>query len=537
MTGGWSKNFDAETDWNLVTPPMPGVDNRQVKLSRGKFLGGSSGVNGTLCIRGTEQDYDDWDLPGWSGKEMFAYMRKSECFHDKDWFQADAKAHGRDGPLHVAPHDLAPISDLVLESMQDHGLPLIPDVFTTGESANASGHAPRTVHDGIRSTGADFVQDGYRRDNIDILCDTVVDKIDIDYEGRASSVQLVRKDGSRKTINASKEIIISGGSYCSPAILLRSGIGPRAELEALNIPCKVDLPGVGKNLLDHLIVFVFYEVLKDGLTNDHLVYHDDAAEASYMLYQENKTGVLSTFPFGAFAFARLDERLQDEPLWQEAMAQAAPGRDAMGLTVSQPNIEFFTTELYGGPKQYDQYPIEKKSAFAMITELFSPHSRGTVTLKSPDPLANPVVDCNYLSSPLDLLVLSEGVRYGNEIITQGAATKDIIKGSWPPELTHHQHTSREDWVPYVKKEATTCYHAAGTCRMGKEGDEGAVLDAELRVRGVKGLRVADCSVMPRLHGGHTQMPAYGIGEKAADLIKVAQGMGVRKPFGFEAARL
>lgn len=529
MAGGWSKNFDADTDWNLITPPMPGVDNRQVKLSRGKFLGGSSGVNGTLCIRGTERDYDDWDLPGWSGREMFAYMRKSEHFHDKDWFQADKDAHGKDGPLHVAPHDLAPISELVLESMQDQGLALRPDVFTTGESANASGHAPRTVHDGLRSTGADFVQDDYRRENIDILCDTVVDKIDIDPSGRATTVQLVRKDGSRRSIRATKEIVVSGGSYCSPAILMRSGIGPEAELEALKIPCKVDLPGVGKNLLDHLIVFVFYEVVKDGLTNDHLVYHDDAAVASYMLYKEKKTGVLSTFPFGAFAFARLDERLKNEPLWQENMAKAAPGRDAMGLTASQPNIEFFTTELYGGPKQYEDYPIEKKSAFAMITELFSPRSRGTVTLKSADPFENPVVDCNYLADPLDLLVLSEGVRYGNEIITQGAATKDIIKGSWPADLTHHQHTTREAWIPHVKKEATTCYHAAGTCKMGKDGDESAVLDAELRVRGVRGLRVADCSVMPSLHGGHTQMPAYGIGEKAADLIKEAHGMKVKKP--------
>ncbi|KIW56986.1 hypothetical protein PV05_05593 [Exophiala xenobiotica] len=468
MAGGWSKNFDSETDWNLITPPMNGVDGRQVKLSRGKFLGGSSGVNGTLCIRGCKQDYDDWNLPGWSGEEMFQYMRKAETFHNKPWFEADESAHGFDGPLHTEPHDLAPISKLLLESMQSQGMPLVPDMFSNGETAQGCGHAPRTVHKGIRTTGADFVTNDRRRDNIDIVVDTVVDKVNFEEKNgqlEATSVTLVDKTGAKRDVKARKEIIISGGAYCSPAILLRSGIGPAEELKQLGVKCLVDSPGVGKNLLDHLIVFTFYETEKEGLTNDHLVYHGDAAMASYMLYKEKKEG------------------------------------------------------LYGGPKQYDQLPIDKKHAFAMITELFSPRSKGTVTLKSTDPFENPVVDCNYLSDPLDLLVLSEGCRLGNEIVMKGAGTKDIVKGSWPSDLTHHSFTTREDWVPHVKQHATTCYHAAGTCKMGQADDKAAVLDEKLQVRGVKGLRVADCSVMPILHGGHTQMPAYGIGEKAADLLK------------------
>lgn len=223
----------------------------------------------------------------------------------------------------------------------------------------------------------------------------------------------------------------------------------------------------------------------------------------------------------------------------------------MGLTPKQPNVEYFTTECYGvrwnlispsflsppkpqllthrtriqGPKQYIDYPVDHKHVFSMITELFSPRSKGSVTLSSRDPLANPVVDHNYLSDPLDLLVLSEGVRLGNEIVTRGAGTRDLVKGSWPSNLTHHTHTNREDWVPYVKQHATTCYHAAGTCRMGREGDGEAVLDEKLRVRGVKGLRVADCSVMPTLNGGHTQMPAYGIGEKCADMVIAENRVG------------
>jgi choline dehydrogenase-like flavoprotein len=128
----------------------------------------------------------------------------------------------------------------------------------------------------------------------------------------------------------------------------------------------------------------------------------------------------------------------------------------MGLTPSQPNIEFFTTECYGGPKQYDQFPGDGQHAFSIIAELFAPKSRGTVTLASSDPTVNPVIDCNYLSDPLDMLVLSEACRYGNEIVTQGAGTKDIVAGSWPPDQKHHLFQTREDWAPYVKQHATTC---------------------------------------------------------------------------------
>ncbi|KAJ5578627.1 uncharacterized protein N7459_007591 [Penicillium hispanicum] len=520
MTGGWSNLFDSETDWNFITPPMPGVSNRQVKLSRGRFLGGCSGCNGTLCIRGCKQDYDDWGLEGWSGEEFFTSMRKSETFHSKSWFQADATSHGYSGPLHTEPHDLAPISNLLMDSFVSQGLPLNHDMFSTGEVPHGCGHAPRTVYEGIRTTGADFVTKTNLRGNITVKTDTTVDKIIFTKQGiqpRASGVATSASESTSKTYYARKEIIISSGAYCSPAILLRSGIGPKQELDKHNIECTVNSPGVGKNLMDHLIVFMFYETEKPDLTNDYHVHHDDNFEKTYALWKEKKTGFLSTFPFGAFAYARLDERLKDEPLWKNA--PRAPGRDPMGLTPKQPNVEFFTTELYGGPKQYDQFPINHQHAFSMIAELFAPKSRGSVTLKSADATENPVVDCNYLDDPMDVLVLSEACRFGNEIVMNGAGTKDIVKGSWPPSLNHHTYKSREDWVPYVREHATTCYHAAGTCAMGKKDNPMAVLDEKLQVRGVSGLRVADCSVMPTLHGGHTQMPAYGIGEKCADLIK------------------
>ncbi|KAL4894922.1 hypothetical protein BDV59DRAFT_175273 [Aspergillus ambiguus] len=520
MAGGWSNNFDSETDWNVITCPMKGINNRQVKLSRGRFLGGCSGCNGTLCIRGSRQDYDDWNLEGWSGEEFFAAMKKTETFHGKDWFEADMESHGFDGPLHTEPHDLAPIANLIMDSFVSQGLPLHHDMFSTGDVSHGCGHVPRTVHGGIRTTAADFITNDHHRNNITIQTDTTVDRVILEEapDGlRATGVVAQLPDGSTQTFFTTKEVIISGGAYCSPAILMRSGIGPCEELAKFNIDCKVDLPGVGKNLMDHLIVFMFYETEKEGLTNDWHVYHGDNMAKTYLQWKEHKTGFLSTFPFGCFAFARIDERLKDEPMWRDAPREL--GRDPMGLTPMQPNVEFFTTECYGGPKQYTDFPIENKHVFSMIAELFAPKSRGTVTLASNDPMKPPVVDCNYLADPMDLLVLTEACRFGNEIIMDGSGTKNIVKGAWPPNLTHHTYRSREEWIPYVKEHATTCYHAAGTCAMGKNDNSMAVLDNRLRVRGIQGLRVADCSVMPTLHGGHTQMPAYGIGERCADFIK------------------
>ncbi|KFY43004.1 hypothetical protein V494_02139 [Pseudogymnoascus sp. VKM F-4513 (FW-928)] len=524
MVGGWSQNFDTEADWNIVTEPSPGINGRQIKASRGRFLGGSSGVNGTLCVRGMKQDYDDWNMPGWSGEEVFSYMKKAENFHPKTWFKEDEKSHGYNGLLDTEPHDMAPISNMILESMESQGLPLVPDMFATGDTPNGCGHAIRTVYKGDRAMAANYLVK--KRGNLTIKTETTVDKIILKGEGknlRAVAVQVVEKDGSVKEFKAGKEIIVSGGAYCSPAILMRSGIGPKLELSSHGIDCKVDLPGVGNNLMDHLIVFVFYQVTQQGITNDHLVYKPGGVEESYRQWKEEKRGPFSKFPFGAFAYSRLDERLASEPLWRDA--PRANGRDPMGLTPSQPNIEFFSTELYGGPKQYTDLPDgEKTHAFAMIAELFSPRSKGSVTLRSADPKDNPVVDHNYLADPLDLLVLSEACKFGNEIITQGKGTAGIVEGSWPANLAHHKYTEREEWVPFVKENATTCYHPAGTCKMGASDDPLAVLDSELRVRGVQGLRVADTSVMPLLNQGHTQMPAYAIGEKAADLIKGISGL-------------
>ena len=386
----------------------------------------------------------------------FLTKDQAETFHSKPWFKASTESHGYDGPLHTEIQDVAPISERVMESMISMGLPREDDMFSHGKLPHGCGHAPRTHYNGIRSTGADFITKDRARENIVVWTKTHVDKLIIQngLDGRliATGVEVLHPDGTTESVMASKEVIISSGTLCSPAILNRSGVGDTSELTALGIKPLLNLPGVGKNLMDHMVVFMFYET-GPGITNDHFIHYGDGPSAALAEWREAKKGFLASYPSGVFAFARLDDGLADSELWNSAPRE--PGRDPMGLTSRQPHIEFWNTEAYGGPN-FTENPSDGQYVFGLVPELFNALSRGTVSLTTTDPRQPPRVDCNYLSNPLDVEVLSEACRFGNEIITKGEGTKTLIKGSWPPHLIHHQNSSREDWVDYVKDNATSC---------------------------------------------------------------------------------
>ncbi|KAF2649040.1 GMC oxidoreductase [Lophiostoma macrostomum CBS 122681] len=522
-----SQILGTEADWNIQSEPCAELNGRRLHLGRGKFLGGSSGCNGTLCIRGVKQDYDDWAVPGWSGAEMFEYMKKAgsaikivEKFENKDWFEADDSAHGHDGLLLTAPHDPAPISTLVLESFQSKGLPYEPDMFTTGSVAQGCGHAMRSIFQGVRTCSADYLRPGNKQPSIKILTGQYVDTVGFETDSggqlRASEVRVIDKGGRKTTFTAHREIVLTAGTYGSPAILLRSGVGPKEDLDALHIETVSSLPGVGKNLMDHMVMLSFYEVSRAGLTNDHLIWHTGAKEKTAQEYRTSRTGFLSQFPFGSFAFARLDERLQGDPLWQAA--SKSDDRDPMHTLKSQPHVEFWNTECYSPKYMFKDFPPDGRFAFALATTFFSPRSRGELKLASKDPTDNPKVQHNFLSDPLDMLVFSEGCRLANEIVLRGTGTKDIVVGSWPASHEHDKYTKREEWEGAIRERADTCYHPGGTCKMGTVEDTSAVVDPQLRVRGISGLRVADASIMPLLPSGHPQMAVFAIAEKAADLL-------------------
>ncbi|PIB02803.1 Pyranose dehydrogenase 3 [Cercospora beticola] len=528
MPGAWTKNHYGPTDWNIVSPPQPGLENRECRLPRGRFLGGSSGSNGTICVRGVKQDYDDWGFPEWSGDEMFRAMKKAETFHPKKWFPHDEDAHGYDGPLHIEPAlPPIPIADALFESFKDKGLPYIPDMFSSGVASHGCGHAMRTTYQGWRTTAADYITKDKVRPNVTIKCNATVDKVILepgsDGELVAKAVEYVDDNGNKVKVAAGKEVIVCGGTYCSPAILMRSGLGPKQTLQDLNIPVLKDIPAVGQNLQDHQLIFTYYEVDGPDLTDDARVNHDpEAYENGHKEWLKDKTGWPATFPFGAFGFTRLSERLDKEnPEW--AALPREEGRDPMGLTKTQPNLEFFNTICYGGPPEYTDKPKEGQYAMAMCCFLCGQQSRGEVKIKTTDPFEPPYVDPRYLSDKRDLIMMSEGVRWANEVVMEGAGTKKVVKGSWPPGTNHHKNKTNEDWQPHVQKYASTSYHPVGTCKIGKREDPTAVVDKHLIVYGTKNLRVVDCSIMPYVHSGHTQMPAFGIAEKAAEYILQAAG--------------
>jgi choline dehydrogenase-like flavoprotein len=201
----------------------------------------------------------------------------------------------------------------------------------------------------------------------------------------------------------------------------------------------------------------FYEVSEPNLTNDHLIWHTGAREKAMQQYKASRTGFLSQFPFGAFVFARLDDRLQDSEIWQRA--DRTNLRDPMGTLKTQPHVEFWNTECYSPKYMFMNFPPDGKYAFAMATSFFSPRSRGEVTLDSTDPLAKPKVQHNFLADPLDMLVFSEGCRLANEIALEGSGTKNVIAGSWPVAHRHDKFKNREQWQEAIRQRADTCKSA------------------------------------------------------------------------------
>ncbi|CAF4558074.1 unnamed protein product, partial [Rotaria sp. Silwood2] len=551
IPGRWAMYTERSNDWNYDTIAQKGCNNRIIYAIRARFLGGCSAINGTLLIRGAKADYDRiaaMGNPGWSWEEMLTYFKASETFHPADWHQADLTVHGTSGPLHTEPYLLAPISEKVLESFIDSGFEYKPDMFAQG-AYEGVGHAVRTVCKGIRSTSADFVQH-YEKPNLTVRAGVYVDRIILEKNDKSTEDKRDYKavsveahhdaNGQRISIKARKEIILSAGyairtcdltqdvlhAYNSPMVLMHSGIGPAEHLIEMGITCKINLLGVGSNLQDHTIVYTSYQVKDPSLTLDQFIYYSpDAVTSSLNKWHETKTGVMAGIPFGPFALTRIDKTIKD-PVWEAAKSEKQklqPSEcDPTEQWPNQPHIELWTTELqfcapvFSEADELPQFPVEGEGSITLITFLCGPQARGTVRLSSNDTTSKPIIDHAYLENDLDVAVLAEGCRIGHEVLMKGRGTKDIIAGLWPKTLSHPK--SLDDWKKHVRAFANTCYHPSGTCKMAPDSDPMGVVDSRLRVRNVAGLRVADVSILPLVNNGHTQAPAYAIGEKVAHMI-------------------
>jgi choline dehydrogenase len=470
---------DHERDWNYHTEPQPAMNDRELYWPRGKTLGGSSSINAMIYIRGHPYDYDTWadrGNEGWSYDDVLPYFKRAETL---DSPRGDPEYHGTDGPLNVADHqDPRPISERFVDAALEAGLPHNDDF--NGEQQEGVGMYHVTQKDGKRCSAADaYLKPALGRPTL--TAETGAQVTEITFDGDRASGVVYEQDGRRTEVAAESEVVLSAGAVNSPHLLMLSGVGPADHLAEHGVDVQEDLPGVGKNLQDHLFAFTIHETTE----TDTL----EAAESlvnlvRYMLF---KSGPLTSNSAESGGFAYADD---EEPA---------------------PDLQFHFCP--GFVMNHGRDNPDQGHGVSLGATQVRPESRGEVRLRSADPFDDPAIDPNYLDEEKDLEVLVEGVKQAREIFDAEAFEGVLGREVWPGEGVR----TDEGIAEHIRETAHTVYHPVGTCKMGD--DEMAVVDDRLRVHGVEGLRVVDASVMPTISSGNTNAPTIMVAEKAADLIR------------------
>jgi choline dehydrogenase len=470
-----------ELNWRFQTAPQAQLNNRRIGMPRGRGLGGSALINGMVYFRGNPRDYDAWaaaGASGWSYREVLPYFRKTE--HNEN-FGPDVY-HGRDGPMNVRsvtqPNRL---NFAFFDALTSLGYTARADL--NGVDSEGMGLRQLSIRGGTRETTASaLLRPVQHRPNLTVLTNTQITRVVMDgkravaVEGRVATGAIV--------VKARREIILCAGAIQSPQLLLLSGIGAGAPLAAMSIPVHHELPGVGRNLHDHLASPVHMQ-MEDTASygiSPRAMPRNLWNIAQYLL---RRKGPLSNNIFESAAFVKSN-----------------PGLDKPDLQlVFQPAKR---------PRPSFPYPLGHGMAISPVG--LYPRSRGSVTLANPDPFAPPVIDPNLLSAPEDLQPLLHGIRLARQIFAASAFAQYRAHETAPGIDV----TSDRELTDYIRAQAYTVHHPVSTCRMGD--DANAVVDANLRVIGVEGLRVADASVFPSIIGGNTNAAIVMIAEKASDLI-------------------
>ncbi|MBD8732829.1 GMC family oxidoreductase [Pseudomonas sp. CFBP 13710] len=468
------------TDWCFKTQPQPGLDGRSLNYPRGKVLGGCSSINGMIYMRGQSSDYDRWEAqgnPGWGWKDVLPLFRQSENHHT-----GDSEFHSAQGEWRVEQQRYRwPILDAFRSAAAESGIASIED-FNTGDNQGC-GYFQVNQKSGVRwnSTKA-FLRPALKRSNLTVHTGVRVDKVLL-QDGRAHAVA-ARWQGADHRFETRGEIILCAGAIGSPNILQRSGIGPRPLLERLGIDVQHELPGVGGNLQDHLQLRLVYKV-SNARTLNQVANSLWGKFGMGVRYLYDRSGPLAMAPSQLGAFVR-----------------SSPEQPSPNL---QYHVQPLSLERFGEP-------LHRFPAFTASVCNLRPKSRGRVDISSADPDAAPLIDPNYLSHPDDVQVAVDAIRLTRKIV-QGSALRDFAPQEYLPGADVQ---SEETLRAAAGRIGTTIFHPAGTCRMGN--DTLAVVDAQLKVRGVQGLRVADASIMPEIVSGNTCSPTVMIAEKAAQMI-------------------
>ncbi|NQE64390.1 choline dehydrogenase [Caulobacter sp. RHG1] len=473
-----------DQNWGFWTDPEPHLDNRRLWWPRGKGLGGSSAINGMIYIRGHARDYDQWrqmGLSGWSYSEVLPYFKRSETHHGG----GDAY-HGEAGPLHVSKGESdSPFYGALIEAGRQAGHKVTKDF--NGYQQEGFGPYDLTIRDGKRwSTAMAYLSQALGRPNLTCITEARTTKILVE-KGRAIGVEYaVGKGGERQVAHADAEVLLSAGAVQSPHILQLSGIGAPDELRAQGIAVTHESKGVGANLQDHLDVCVSW-------TSKNL---KTAFSANKGL---NKLGVgLNYMMFG-------------KGLGRQQFLESG------AFLKSRPDLDRPDLQIHGvlAIMQDHGKTVVEKDGFTLHVCQLRPESRGHVGLKSADPFDDPAIRANYLSTDEDRRAIREGVRIARETVAQ-AAFDPYRASEYAPGADVKTDAELDAWI---RAKAETIYHPVGACRMGVAGDPLAVVDDQLRVQGLQGLRVVDASVMPTLVGGNTNAPTIMVAERASDLIR------------------
>ncbi|WP_424931126.1 choline dehydrogenase [Amaricoccus macauensis] len=468
-------------DWGYMSEPEPHLGGRRLVTPRGKVIGGSSSINGMVYVRGHARDFDTWaemGADGWAYADVLPYFKRMENWHDCG-HGGDPDWRGNDGPLHVTRGPRRnPLFKAFVEAGRQAGYELTSDY--NGEKQEGFGPMEQTVWQGRRwSTANAYLRPALERENCDLV-NGLVDRILIE-DGRAIGIRLV--DG--REIKARCEVVVAAGSINSPKLLLMSGIGPAVELAALGIDVKADRPGVGKNLQDHLELYIQMASSKPiTLYKYWNMIWKGVIGAQWLL---TKTGLGASNQFESAAFIR---------------SRAG---------VEYPDIQFHFLPM---AVRYDgTAPAEGHGFQVHVGPMRSP-SRGEVTLKSTDPNEAPRIFFNYMSHEQDWEDFRTCIRLTREVFAQEAFKPFVKHEIQPGEAVQ----SDDELDGFIREHAESAYHPCGTCRMGRRDDTHAVVDPEARVIGVEGLRLADSSLLPQITNGNLNAPSIMVGEKAADHI-------------------
>jgi choline dehydrogenase len=478
---GYGRLFkEKAVNWMYQTEPEPGLNGRNVFQPRGKVLGGSSSINGLLYVRGQHEDYERWRQHGnlgWGYDDVLPYFKKSE-----DQTRGGNDFHGAGGPLPVSDWRHAdPLSEAFVDAAVQTGVPRNNDF--NGAAQEGAGFFQTTTRGGRRASAAvAYLRPAMARQNLHIETSALAERILL--EGRRAVGVAYRAAGIPRTARARKEVLVSGGAFNSPQILQLSGVGPAELLRQHGIDVVLDAPGVGNDLQDHMQVRVVMRC-SQAITLNDVVNNPVRKVMSGLRYFAFRTGPLTIAAGTSGAFFRTNPRL------------------------ASPDIQIhflpFSTDKMGEK-------LHPFSGFTASVCQLRPESRGSIRIKSADPTDAPEIRINYLASEVDRATNVEGLKILRKILRAPALAPYVVEEIDPGDKI----TSDEALLAYCRARGTTIYHPTSTCRMGN--DPLAIVDQQLRVRGIDGLRVVDASVMPDLVSGNTNAPVIMIAEKAADMI-------------------